>query len=457
MRRPVPLLIAVAALAAAVLHGEKDDGYRGIWYFNQPSNDEYKYKYSGGFATYPQQHAPIAVYSEKAGKTFFCYGGTTRDRHDELVHMVGYYDHATGKVPRPTLLLNKETSDAHDNPVMSIDDDGYIWIFSSAHGTSRPAYIHKSRAPYSIDSFERIATTNFSYPQPWHLPGKGFLFLHTRYQSQGRALHWMTSKDGRDWDEPRKLAFALRGHYQVSWPSGDRVGTIFNVHPPLLGLNERTNLYYLETRDLGRTWRTAGGAAVETPIESESSPALVRDYYSEKLLVYLKDVQYDEQGRPVLVYLTSKGYEAGPKSGPRRFMLAAWTGSEWSFHRIAESDHNYDHGVIYLEQPDRWRFIAATGAGPQAWGTGGEIEMWLSADRGRTWKKTRELTRNSRYNHTYPRRPLNAHPGFYAIWADGDAFGPSKSSLYFTNRDGDAVRRLPIEMNEPMVSPEPLE
>ena len=39
-----------------------DDGYRGIWYFNQPTQDEYRYKYSGGFATYPQQHAPIAIY-----------------------------------------------------------------------------------------------------------------------------------------------------------------------------------------------------------------------------------------------------------------------------------------------------------------------------------------------------------------------------------------------------------
>ncbi len=38
----------------------RDDGYRGIWYSNQPSNDAYRYKYSGGFATYPQQHIPIA-------------------------------------------------------------------------------------------------------------------------------------------------------------------------------------------------------------------------------------------------------------------------------------------------------------------------------------------------------------------------------------------------------------
>lgn len=451
---------ATMVLGAVVQPGEKDDGYRGIWYFNQPSGDEYKYKYSGGFATYPQQHAPIAIYVEKVNKTFFCYGGTTKARHDELVHMVSYYDHTSGKVPRPTLLLNKETSDAHDNPVMSVDDEGYIWIFSAAHGTSRPAYIHKSRRPYSVDEFDRVATTNFSYPQPWYLPGKGFLFLHTRYQAlgqgigSGRALYWMSSKNGRTWTDPQRLAFALRGHYQVSWPGRDRVGTVFNVHPPPLGLNERTNLYYLETRDGGSSWQTVDGQSVETPLESEQNAALVRDYYKEKLLVYLKDVQYDEDGRPVVVYLTSKGYEAGPKNGPRWFMLAKWTGEEWSFHRIAETDHNYDHGAIYLEGPDRWRFIAASGPGPQKWATGGEIEMWMSHDRGRTWTKIRELTRNSRYNHTYPRRPLNAHPDFYAIWADGNAFAPSGSSLYFTNREGDRVRRLPVDMKSDMEAPE---
>jgi len=48
--------------------------------------------------------------------------------------MVSYYDHATGMVPKPTLLLDKQTDDAHDNPVISLDDEGYVWIFSTAHG-----------------------------------------------------------------------------------------------------------------------------------------------------------------------------------------------------------------------------------------------------------------------------------------------------------------------------------
>ena len=34
----------------------------------------------------------------------------------DSLHMVSYYDHASGTVPRPRILLNKHTDDAHDNP-----------------------------------------------------------------------------------------------------------------------------------------------------------------------------------------------------------------------------------------------------------------------------------------------------------------------------------------------------
>ena len=59
------LLLAGLALPARSEPLPRDTGYRGIWYFNQPSGDQYVYKYSGGFATYPQQHAPIAIYRKE--------------------------------------------------------------------------------------------------------------------------------------------------------------------------------------------------------------------------------------------------------------------------------------------------------------------------------------------------------------------------------------------------------
>jgi len=440
--RLVLVLVAGAALAAPL---PKDDGYRGIWYFNQPSGDQYVYKYSGGLGTYPHQQLPVAYYSKEANKTFFCYGGTAKGKN-ELLHMVSCYDHATGQVPRPRILLNKQTDDAHDNPVLTLDEAGHVWVFSNAHGTARPSYIHRGTRPYSVDEFERVLETNYSYAQPWHFPGKGFLLMHTRYQEKGRSLFWMTSPDGRKWDEPRLLARVALGHYQISGRHGARVGTVFNYHPTPVGLNARTNLYYLETADLGRTWRTADGRAVEPPLRETPNPALVRDYEAEKLLVYLKDLQFDAQGRPVSLYMTSRGYASGPSSDPHVWNTARWNGSRWEIRPVTTSDHNYDCGALYIEPGGIWRLIAPTEAGPQPYTTGGEMVMWLSRDQGHTWNKVRELTRNSGFNHTYARRPVNAHPDFYALWADGDTLKPSASNLYFTNREGTRVWRLPVDM-----------
>ncbi len=474
---PIPLLFgSAAALAALPLRAAVparvtatggrlpvDDGYRGIWYYNQPTKDEYKFKYSGGFATYPYQHTPIAIYRKEVNKTFFVYGGTTArsgQEPQELLHLVSYYDHETGLVPRPRILLNKQTSDAHDNPTLQMDDQGYLWIFSPSHGTGRPSYIHRSTEPYSIAEFQLIQQTNFSYPQPWYVPGKGFLFLHTRYgggKAKGinaaRCLFWMTSADGVQWTEPQMLAGIEQGDYQVSWRRGQRVATAFDFHPPPLGLNARANVYYVETDDFGRTWRTIHGDVVKLPLTERNNPALVCDTHSEGQLVYLKDLNFDAAGYPVLLFSTSKGFEPGPANGPRLWQTVRWTGTAWVRSPLTTSDNNYDHGSLYIEADGLWRVIAPTEVGPQAFNPGGEVVMWRSDDQGQTWQRSKQLTHNSRLNHTFVRRPVDAHPQFYAFWADGDGRKPSESRLYFTNQRGDQVWRLPQVMTNEFAKP----
>lgn len=432
------------------------DGYRGIWYANQATGDEYKFKYSGGLATYPQQHAPIAVYAKAANKTFFCFGGTTvadNKGKRQLLHMVSYFDHATGKVPRPTILLNKQTEDAHDNPTLSLDDRGYVWVFSPSHGTARPSYIHRGKRPFAVDDFERVLVTNFSYPQPWHLPNRGFLFLHTRYAA-GRDLFWMTSAAGVTWSEPQRLAKIEMGDYQISWPCGERVATAFDFHPKPIGLNARANLYYAETRDFGKTWLTVAGQPLTTPLTTTNNPALVYDSRAEGKLVFLKDLNFDAAGRPVVLFLTSKGFEPGPANGPRVWRTAHWQNDRWEFREFTTSLNNYDHGSLYIEADGSWRVIAPTTAGPQPYNPGGEMVMWTSRDEGKTWQRVKQLTRDSRRNHTYARRPLNAHPDFYALWADGNAREASESHLHFTNQQGDHVWRLPAKMDGGFATPD---
>ncbi len=441
-----------------------DDGFRGIWYYNQSTKDEYKFKYSGGFATYPYQHSPIAIYAPQARKTFFVYGGTTaRAAGDkqELLEMVAYYDHKTGEVARPRILLNKRTADAHDNPALQIDDAGHLWVFSSAHGTGRPSYIHRSVKPWAIDEFECVKVTNFSYVNPWHVPGEGFLFLHTKYSGgkalgldAARCLFSMSSPDGRNWSEPQMLAAIEAGSYQISWRCGKRVATAFDYHPKRGGLNARANVYYLESDDLGRTWRTVDGKPVKLPLTEPDNPALVCNTRAEGLLAYLGDVNFDQQGRPVILFLTSKGFEPGPANGPRQWQTLHWTGKEWVRRPFTTSGNNYDHGSLYIEEDGTWRVIAPTETGAQPYNPGGNMVLWTSNDEGKSWKKVKQLTHDPARNHTFARRPLDAHPDFYALWADGNAREPSQSNLYFTDKQGAHVWRLPGKMETALAKPE---
>jgi hypothetical protein len=454
----------------------KDDGYRGLWWGQSPTDDEYVYKYSGGLGTYPVQHAPFAVYCPAVGKTFFVWGGTPAEGHlhaktrgsrwdcapGELLHMVSFYDHRTGMVPRPTILLDKWTADPHDNPVITVDDDGHIWIFSPSHGTGTTAsFIHRSVAPYNIDRFTTVSEGLFAYPQVWWTPGGGLSFFHTQYGLPGangveRGIFFRGSADGFALTEPVCLGRLEQGHYQVTAAKEGLIATAFDFHPQEGGLEARTNIYYLQSADAGKTWTKADGTPVSLPVERRDHPSRIRDFLAEGLLVYIKDLVFDEQGFPVIHYVTSRNFKPGPGSGPHSWHVAHWNGSEWEFHHILDSDNNYDMGSLYIEPDGVWRIIGTAGKGPQAFNTGGEVEIWRSADQGKTWQRERALTAGSELNHSHPRRPVNAHPDFYAFWADGHARRPSASRLYFTDQAGSAVWTLPDKMDSGAARPQKL-
>jgi hypothetical protein len=123
----------------------------------------------------------------------------------------------------------------------------------------------------------------------------------------------------------------------------------------------------------------------------------------------------------------------------------------WDFRHITVATHNYDMGSLSIES-DRWKVIAPTAPGPQPYGTGGEVELWTCSDR-ESWKRVRPVTQASERNHGFVRRPVNAHPDFYAFWADGNPYTMSISKLYFTNKVGDRVWELPYDMAEEYQQP----
>ncbi|MGD9127512.1 MAG: BNR-4 repeat-containing protein [Planctomycetia bacterium] len=445
---------------APVVEAPEADGFQGFWYAIEKT-DEYGtyYKYSGGLGTYPQQIHPMAIYREETDKTFFVYGGTNED-NSTLYSCISYYDHVTGQVARPRIVKDVQSTNAHHNPCMAMDEDGYIFVFSNGNHIYQPSFINRSTDPYSIDSFEQVlelpGENNFTYGQPYYIEGQGFLFLYTHRNANGRALCYNTSSDGITWDQSwenkPEIAMVPTGEYQISRQSGQKVGTAFNNHPGDV-VDARTNLFYMETTDFAQTWTTADGTVLTTPVTSVTTPALVHDYESEGLLVYLKNLEYDADDQPVIMYMTSptaKPYE----TGTRQFHIAHFDEGNWVIKDLFTVDHNYDFGQLEIEDDGTWRIIAPTIDGPQTDATGGEMAMWISEDEGDTWAMIRQLTYDSVYNHMYAKMPIDAHDDFYAFWADGNADAPSESCLYFTDKDGTGVWKLPYDMTGDFATPE---
>ena len=311
-----------------------------------------------------------------------------------------------------------------------MDPAGHLWVFVSGRGKKWPGFVYCNARPHDIGRFERVSEHEFTYPQPRWIEGEGFLQLFTKYTGV-RELYWSTSKDGKSWSPDQKMA-GIGGHYQTSHQRGKKVFTAFNRHPEG-NVDRRTDLFFLQTDDAGRTWQNVKGERVEVPVVAPKNPALVRDYFAEKRLVYIHDLDLDRQGQPVILYTTNAGYQPGPGGDPRWWTIARWTGNKWEFSAVTRANHNYTTGSLYLDD-NSWRIIGPTAPGPQPTGSDGEATVWASRDEGKTWSRERAVTQGSSMNHNYVRRPIDAHPDFYAFWADGNADVLSPSRLINPSR-----------------------
>ena len=456
------------------LNGQRMDGYKGIWFtlgqfygkgsagqpYGKASREPvfpYGDKYSGGLGTYTAKHVPLAIYCPQVDKTFFVFGGTTGPNDRHLLCMVSYYDHKLNHVPKPVVVHDKQTvNDPHDNPSIAIDEAGHLWVFVSGRGRVRPGFKYKSVKPYSIDGFELISEEEMTYPQPHYVPGEGFLHLFTKYTGV-RELYWETSDDGVAWTADQKLAGIREpgdnrgGHYQTSATRGDLTGTFFNRHPNGV-VDQRTDVYYVQTRDRGQTWTTVDGTPIQPPLQDVVSPARAIDYASQSLNVYLKDMGFDRDGNPVLLYVTSPGHEPGPPNDPRHFRVTRWDGETWKTSIVCGTDHNYDMGSLYLDG-ETWTCRIPSDSGPQPYQGGGELVTWTSTDQGATWQRETQLTSDSARNHNYARRPIGAKDPFFVFWADGDPTKLSESHLYFADSTGEQVWELPYEMEGEFATP----
>ena len=213
---------------------------------NQPTGDEYRYKYSGGLGTYPQQHVPIAIYSAAANKTFFCYGGADRQAERAAAHGLLLRPRHR-QVPRPrSCWSSRPTTPTRTRRCRSTTR---ATSGSSPTRTARRTLVHLPQRDAVLDRRVRAGRADQLLLQPAVVRARPGLSVSAHaLRKRPAAAAWMTSPDGREWSEPQPLAQSRKGHYQISNRHGERVATAFNYHPdrraqrpdqPLLPRNRR--------------------------------------------------------------------------------------------------------------------------------------------------------------------------------------------------------------------------
>jgi len=141
-----------------------EKAFEGNWYENGAT-------YTGATGTYSAKNRPNAVYVASQSKTFFVYGGKY------FTPMISYYDHSTGLIAESvlvgpqTIMSGFRKEDAHTNPSMMIDDDGYIFVFYGDHDWWIGTSVAKSVSAYDISEWTDCAVlgANTAYPQAWEI------------------------------------------------------------------------------------------------------------------------------------------------------------------------------------------------------------------------------------------------------------------------------------------------
>jgi hypothetical protein len=351
-------------------------------------------KYSGNLATYTAKHSPSAV--RQGSFTYFVYSGEVPLDGDEagdprigstsavgckyegtelfkdadgrapaLGVFVSRYNHVTGRVAKPTLVHMKCTNDTHDNAVINLDADGYVYLLVSGRAAHRGNFIFRSTEVHStagfvdmtppmdnyLEQFNDIAEAagigrpfvgdgyrGINYPKMYWVDtpvGESsgyFRLIYTIYCGAGEPItcggnrqlytarmHVETDKVSIQGIQP--LA-AYNGHYAVAHGKGQDIVVAFNFYLNN-NVDDRSNIYYMHSVDGGDTWLNARNEELTLPLVFPSHLDLVtaRKFYDSDYAgpieerVYLKDVNFAGTGlnkTPTILYVGSSSVNHFP-------------------------------------------------------------------------------------------------------------------------------------------------
>lgn len=396
--------------------------------------------YGGPHATYCAWTRPMAVYAPSQQKTFFVFGNA------ENSPAISAYDHRTQAFSPLVVVGRNPDMDAHKNPHLLIDDEGWLYVFYGSHCS--PTHLSKSARPYDTSKWVSmgVVAEASSYPQPWQLrPGElTVLFRQGGTHDAGEALVRSTD-GGKTWSAPTLIGASppQNGFYAVTTAAdGSYPRKVHMAWSVTRGdWWQRYHVYYAYSDDGAVTWKRSDGRPYTLPITEPEAELVFRSEVPDRG-VWLQDIQLDSQGNPYVLF--NDGHTL---SYDCTWRVARLVDRQWTVQRVASADHMYDHGALALLADGDFRvYLPSHAAQPHE--DGGEIEEWQSADRGLSWTKTRAITSGSKYSHNHVKTAFGSQRGdFRVFWSYGDSTDPPETrtvDLYYFGESLDGPRRMPL-------------
>ncbi|WP_340106381.1 BNR-4 repeat-containing protein [Rhodohalobacter sp. 8-1] len=411
---------------------------------------------------------PRAVrYTGNQDKTYVAYYTTNRG------WWISSYDHNNDSWQHYKLRSHEQSAegrwwDDHNNPAITIRNDGRILVVYGEHSTDQ-SWSRISEHPENITSWnneipftqeQRIANRiNF---KPWFFakrvwakltnttrptvydPAYSYVNLYslpdgtiwrqyrplTTWSGISRQPTFVLSRDGGNtWSKPvRFIKETNRSPYLVTAQQGNNIHFFFSdAHPDEWSKTSIYHAYYDHSKG---TYHKSDGELIGDASCLPFTPAQATKIYDGTTAAgeaWVYDITIDEEGRIAGLFNVYSGEKENKKSHQiHEYWYAFWDGKEWKTSKI-DSESNifstgqrrYSGGFVVDTVDLSQVYLSLVNPDGTEDGFTRHIWRYKTDDNGSTWNRTRISRQGQGKAHSRPVVPVNRHPDLPVLWQYG--------------------------------------
>jgi hypothetical protein len=423
---------------------------------------------------YDCRQRPQAVYLKN--KLYIVYNGNAKANKNgrgQAHPMLITYDPQSRSFSK-SLQLGPSSHDHHYSPIIWADEKDYLHVLFGCHKTPGTHLVSKEPAQTGpVKTAWRKGAQiapKLSYPTVYRIHGNKEVIY---YRTAGHTSSWtyrISDDNGETWIGPENdvTDLDIKGKtdwssYQTKLPSkdGKYLHVVYTDYDDNKALDTKRffnprynqevsnewkyNLSYVKINMKTHVVRNANGDMLKTPIDIDYSKANCRIWDTQWRGAGIPPViSLDKDGEPTFLHVLSED-----NLQSHRYYYVRREKGQWVQTPICNSNHQWNSCYIARDNNGVLHAYVIAGEGYLEGGYmdkhgGGNVQEWVSEDKGKSWRKRRDLTPDRkrysgwRFNNIQPvlRADGTAVEGmliFYG-WKDKDA-PKAKAFLLHESRD----------------------